>query len=761
MRSLKVLLTLLTIFVLFTALSSTLAYGQQSSNFRVVKVFWGESESSKIQAAPGDENVILTIRLQYVDTSSYSKVLYLKGTLHLSQGFETPSGEGEAVAYYSSVVAGQTFDLQFTLNIDDSASIADHSMRLVIEGSGHMSPTTQELTVTVPLYGRVSFNVQVLNSSVKPGLSDIVLALKNEGSADASNVKVTISSSSVSLVGEDSSFDLGEIGSGDVKYIPLKIYAQPSTLPYTGVLTLSISYRDAYGVDRSDSLATSVYVEATPSPRLEASLTPSTLTPGKDNSVKLTIENVGEYELSSINAYLVVPQTSQLILRNSDGFWYIQSLKPGENFTTEFTIYAPPSSASLTCQLALTLNYMDEFNASHSETRYLGVKVEDAQQGLLKLSLSSYQLSPGQVNNLTLYVVNEGGNVEDITIMLTLPSGSYASPTSPLILIGWDGFLHIDKLEKGGFYSQKIMIYAHPDAAGNSYQMSFSLRYKDPTGFTRSETRVIGVKVLNAPKPAIECSFTPQRIFTGKSSNVSFTISNLGNEPLSSVEVEISLPKTATLTPIALLGEDNKLFIGTLKPSTSKTVNLSIYAHPDASGTTQELTLTIKYRDSTGADKRETRKVVLVLKGSVDIVLSEYSTYPREVTPGSDFSLTATLINLGTSPAYGVNITLEGEGFEPLISESVFVGDLPINTPTPFTMALKAPSSIKPGKYTLKFKISYRDNLHEEGEAYVHVPITVQGAVPATSKAKAGFAVAAALPAAILALAIWRRHVPR
>lgn len=738
-----------------TMANSALA-SSESPNFRVVKVFWGESDTSKVQVAPGDENCVLTVRLQYVEPSTTARVYHIKGTLSLPAGFETPSGESEAASYYGSVASGGTFDLQFTLNVKSTVSVTGHDAKLTLEGYGRMSPSIQELTVTIPVYGRVSFDVILPNPRVKPGINNLPVSLVNNGSADASNVELTVTTSSISMLQEDNRFYLGKVGSGSERQLNLSLYAPPSSSPYAGQLSFAVSYKDAYGVERSTSLITYVYVEAPPTPRLETSLQPDTIPPGRETLVTLYLENSGDYPLYSINTYLSFPQTSPLILLGADGHWLLEEIGPGESKAIQFKVYADPSSAGGTCKPTLTLSYRDQFNASYSETRYLGLKVQESEQGLVKLSLSRCELNPGQMNLVDLSIKNEGGPIEDLNLASSLSSAG----SSSLILVGWDGFLHLNKLSSEETYNQSLLIYVSPSAAGNSYQLSFSLSYRDPSGVRRSEARLIGVKVSELERPKVECSLSPQRLTAGAVNNVALTISNKGSEPLSSVEVNVALPKSGSFVPLVLLNRDDKLFVGGLPAGESKTFDLALYAHPSASGSTQEVSLTLRYKDAAGAWVSETRALSLLLKGSVEVVASDYSSYPREVVPGSEFSLTVTLINLGTSPANGVNVTLAGGVFEPLTGGSTFVGDLPINTPTPFTLALKAPATLRPGSYQVSFEVHYRDDLHEKETLTISVPITVKesatGQAPGGAAAgRAPFGVGlVALSASLLAIAL-------
>jgi len=120
------------------------------------------------------------------------------------------------------------------------------------------------------------------------------------------------------------------------------------------------------------------------------------------------------------------------------------------------------------------------------------------------------------------------------------------------------------------------------------------------------------------------------------------------------------------------------------------------------------------------------KPVYFLLRGFIILKISSISIIPRTPQVGQPFSITITLINIGTTTAYAVSATpiLEGLPVEVFGEESVFIGNIVVNTPTVFTINLILGNTTK-NTIEIPIKITYMDNLRTEHSITFKVTIRV------------------------------------
>ena len=134
----------------------------------------------------------------------------------------------------------------------------------------------------------------------------------------------------------------------------------------------------------------------------------------------------------------------------------------------------------------------------------------------------------------------------------------------------------------------------------------------------------------------------------------------------------------------------------------------------------------------TWMSQTETHVLSLLLRGLIDISLTDFAVIPATPRTGSPFSITITVTNLGTSTAYAAYATpsledLPLKAFGPI---QTYVGNIETNLPTTFTINLQLEATSLT-ELTLPVTLSYMDNLRAAHEVFFDIPITV--APPSTN----------------------------
>jgi hypothetical protein len=118
--------------------------------------------------------------------------------------------------------------------------------------------------------------------------------------------------------------------------------------------------------------------------------------------------------------------------------------------------------------------------------------------------------------------------------------------------------------------------------------------------------------------------------------------------------------------------------------------------------------------------------IAVLASGIINMSASGVTLSPGAPTPGSIFSISFVLTDLGTVGASAVTATVAPPpGLEVFGSNAVFIGNMQVDSQTPVTLTLSASS--KAGNYTVPIRISYLNNLRQEQNVTIRVPVGIGG----------------------------------
>ncbi|MGQ9760040.1 MAG: COG1361 S-layer family protein [Candidatus Methanomethylicaceae archaeon] len=583
-----------------------------------------------------------------------------------------------------------------------------------------------------------NLNVTLDNTSLIPGANNrIYVTIKNTGDVTASQIWVALSlPSSASggalmvLNGSDGRWYIDSLASSESTFIPVVIYVSPSAAGGLYQLTFTLSYQ--YYGSRTETRTVGVYVQLLDviGASLSASITPYELKFGENNAL-LKIKNLGDADARLVTISIIMPGatsgTSPLSLLNSDGKWNFDLIGVNDEVSLPLTIYAAPSSAGQIYQMSVSLSYSD-YIRSKSETRYLTLVVPFSSSPSVNFEtqIIPQDLKAGEVNNLRIQLYNKGdSDATYIQVVLNMPPSGTAG--LPLVLQGSDGRWLIDRIRSGESVTLNADVYVSPSASGGAYQSSITLTYYDALSRSKQEMRyfAINVPAVFSPMTAIDVSLSKNELRSGETNDLNIIVKNMGDGEANSLTVSVTLPGAQSVTaPMALIGSDGSWYIGKLQPGESVVIPIKIFASPSASGSVTSMVVTTSYTDAYLKSKQQTNYLGLIVRGTVDLVILDTSTYPSQITLGKPFSITVSIINLGTTTAQSVVIMPETtQNLQPL-GEKIFLGDLAVNVPSSFTLSYTA-TNITSGVYTLNLEHSYRDSLGQKLTGYLNVPVNI------------------------------------
>ncbi|MDI9644695.1 MAG: hypothetical protein QFX35_05700, partial [Candidatus Verstraetearchaeota archaeon] len=104
----------------------------------------------------------------------------------------------------------------------------------------------------------------------------------------------------------------------------------------------------------------------------------------------------------------------------------------------------------------------------------------------------------------------------------------------------------------------------------------------------------------------------------------------------------------------------------------------------------------------------------------------ETSTFPQNVTPGKPFSVSVTVINIGSAPAKSAILYPSGDGaIRPASGDKVFIGDIAVDVPSSFTLSMVG-ENLSSGAYQITIPYTYKDSLGQIRESSLPVLLNLR-----------------------------------
>ena len=797
--------------------------------FTYTSVMWG-SNNTPIQAGPGDNNVPLTVNMQYLGSD---KVTSVSAVVSLPSGFTNTTGSQSATTA-ANIASSPVFALVFYLGISDTAQLGNYvfpmtvsylttataqtnvwqsmSMFVVVNlagkatlllsspnvvlspgrvnnisvilddvGTGNASqvsvtasgpagvsvlnsfptitslPAKSAVTLTTAIFvpssdagGAVSvtfvasykdayynsqsttqtvgfyvstavqstYAVQAsLHSLVVGEQTPVVISFDNTGTATMTNVVVVLSGQlPLTVVGGDGSFSIGTLSPGSRTTITVTLYVATSSSQMVS-LPITITYRDASGSVISASRTINFLLASAPggfvllNTAWGTSSNPIEAGPGEtDALLSVTLQYFGNTIVTSLHALLSLPGSFTDQSGAKTALAYATGISPSSVFVLSFWLKIASNAPVSQYDIPVRLNWNDSLASSMSTTLDaivpLNGKVDPS------VSVLNSGLYPGKVNNVTLQVTNKGtGALSQLQLTPTLSAGSLLNQVAK-----------IQALNAGSTATVPLQIFIPQSGAGLAISLSLEMTYYDAYGNPRSATTTVGFFVQSsaASLSQLVVVVSPTELLAGEMNNVSIALANTGPLALSNLSVTFASSGTGLtwLSPTMLK-------LSRLTSGQNVTIPGSVFvdaAAPDSN----TLQLSVKYLDSNNNLNQETRSFGLLTKGIVELLLQDASTVPAAPTAGQVFSITGTITNIGTTTASGLSAEPQlPEGFKVFGSQSVFIGNLAVNTPTAFTITLTTLSSVKPGSYSIPVRLTYLDNLRETLTTTIIVPVSM------------------------------------
>jgi hypothetical protein len=208
-------------------------------------------------------------------------------------------------------------------------------------------------------------------------------------------------------------------------------------------------------------------------------------------------------------------------------------------------------------------------------------------------------------------------------------------------------------------------------------------------------------------------------LISGVIQNTSIDLFNNGITTLRNISVYVSIPQTdgavLTMQPTQ---------INEIPAKGSVYVKESTYILRNASQTFP-VNITVNYYNNSVLGQVSNQQMFLS-SGIIDISPSSITVSPETPSPGSIFSASFVLTDVGTASASAVSATaLPKSGISPFGSNTTFIGDMAIDSQTPVTLTLQASKTLAYGNYTIPVMITYLNALRQNMSTMIYIPIKI------------------------------------
>jgi len=443
------------------------------------------------------------------------------------------------------------------------------------------------------------------------------------------------------------------------------------------------------------------------------------ITGGDYVTLTIILRYEGRWSFNNLVAKLSLPEPFKTSDKsNTATIYYKSTVTPGSIIQLTYQVYVSPQALKGTYLSNLNLEYFVSNYGLITQT--IQIPLEITGRPNLQLSLRNEPLIEGK-QTVSLIIKNVG-DADAYHIQI---SRAYSSS----ITINNVENTYVEYIKPGENATSTIEIYVPSGLKGKTVQINFDLRYIGPKNSIYTKTESVQVLVNpQDPQPNVDVRLSSGELYIGKVNKLNVTISNNGYSTIRNVRMSISTDAT-----LKVFGSST-IYIGDVNPQQSVNTPMEIYV-PLTTAATGTITISTTYYDTArGLSISDTRQTTMLLRGFIELTLTDVAIIPASPKPNAPFSITITITNVGTSTAYATYAIpiLENLPIQPLGSRSVYIGNIDVNMPTIFTINLQLLNTTLT-QMRLPVILRYMDNLRNISDKTFEIVINVSPTTAATT----------------------------
>jgi hypothetical protein len=459
---------------------------------------------------------------------------------------------------------------------------------------------------------------------------------------------------------------------------------------------------------------------AADSPIIQVSAENIYLKAGQENTIKIILENTGDYKIFDIESFFTSPIPGITVLTNANKVIPVIDADKEKNF--EPTLYIDQNLNLGAYSLSLTVTYGRTDSIPQTITVPIGVIVSEVFKPKIAYSptLESIDVKSGLINEVEFKFNNIWNNsLNNIEIVLSSTFNSITVHNNITTII--------DELEVGGSFSIKPSVSIIEGTPLGTYTITASISYQDEEGKRYHQIFSLPINVASAvavrntlvtieEMKVVESSIKPGDIFS-----VEINLKCTGADAYDLLS-SISFGQISPLSPIS----PSIVSIGDIEVGQSKKATYRLLAAGDISAGQYPISATISYTSNKGLSKVLTESLTILVDGLIDFELLDIPS--GVVIPDEVNELEADLLLIGTESVEFVSIGIVEDDFIKRVSGSdEYIGAVDPDSPIPFDLNYKVSEEAIDGNHELSLDVRYRDHLNKEHEEQIKLEIEIGG----------------------------------
>ena len=427
--------------------------------------------------------------------------------------------------------------------------------------------------------------------------------------------------------------------------------------------------------------------------------------PGSQGTVTIYISNPsscptlaggcpGDHRLTEVGVSLTPPPQIAISERQDVGDIELG----GSTFVTlPFTISEEADSG------VYSLKFRVFSYAQTAQTRYLTIPITVANIPQFVFTPSPNVLTG--VNTVNMTIANEGGIARNLEITV-------GESESGVALFG------TNQIYVGTVENQKAvgMMLDARDAEDGPVNVPLAVTYDDELGVVHEETHYVRMTVK---KEKLDVVFDQMSdVVTRQESPLVLGIKNNGDEYLKDVKLEFTDDSMK-------LSDGTEFDYGDIAPGEEITVSGTVFATLSPGLNLVPARITWIEND---VHNDEMVNVPITITSDADVGVY-IETKPAPLMAGQEHTLSVLISNLGSYQIDNVDVELESDVFDSLdITNKQYIGSLQNDDFSTVQFKVMIDPMTAPGDYTMRVKVTYRDQSGEWETRYINQPITVHSA---------------------------------
>ncbi|MEM1549107.1 MAG: hypothetical protein QXO74_01935 [Candidatus Methanomethylicia archaeon] len=449
------------------------------------------------------------------------------------------------------------------------------------------------------------------------------------------------------------------------------------------------------------------------------STSPIEVTGGDYTSIVVLLRYEGKWSFNNLMAKLNLPNTIKA--SNPDNkavIYYKSTINPGTIIQLEYQVYITPQASKGVYLLTLELEY---FVPNYGLTiDVIHIPMEITGRPNIQMRIANETVFEGK-QKITLNIENIG-DAEAYNLQIT-------KVYSSSITINTINNTYIECIKPNETFTSMLDVYIPSTMKGKTIQVNVDVIFHGPRNsiYTKTYTIQTLVNPQEIP-PQINVQLSTGELYIGKINSINARIINTIDADLRDVKITMS-----TDAILKVFGTSTT-YVERIKPGQIMEIPMEIYV-PLTTSATGSLTIVVSYYDTEKQISRsETNQFTILLKGFIEITLTDVTIIPSSPRPGSPFSITITITNTGTSTAYATHAIpiLENLPIQPFGSRSVYIGNVDVNMPTTFTLNLQLLNTTQ-SQVKLPVMLRYMDNLRYISNVIFNITINISPAITTTT----------------------------